>query len=245
MNKLYSAILLTVRYKSVMPKMRVVKCAPVIKCSEEISNKKAAEYLSNGQVIAIPTDTIYGLACSANCPDAIKRLYSIKGRDASKPVAICVSAIKDLRIWGESSHLSDDLLNKLLPGPLTVVLEKTNNLNNPYLNPSTTKIGIRIPDHQFVNSITEIFQMPMALTSANFSNEPSTLSVKEFEHLYSLLGAVFDGGVLCKGLDENRAGSTVVDLSIVGYYKIIRKGISHDNIVKILEAHGLCSVKDT
>ncbi|XP_047999336.1 yrdC domain-containing protein, mitochondrial [Leguminivora glycinivorella] len=235
---IFSSLLIS---RSASLKMKIERMAPVIPISLETSSSKAAEYLATGQVIAVPTDTIYGLACSANCPEAIKKLYSIKGRDSAKPVAICVTYIDNVRKWGNAGHLSDDLLNSLLPGPVTVVLEKTKELNNPYLNPKTTKIGIRIPDHSFINKVTENFDMPIALTSANFSNEPSTLSVKEFEHLYCHLGAVFDGGMLSQGLDQNRTGSTVVDLSKIGCYSIIRRGISYEHVVKVLEENGLTS----
>lgn len=218
------------------------KMTPVISTCEESAPAKAADFLTKGQVIAVPTDTIYGLACSANCPGAIKKLYAIKGRDSLKPVAVCVTCISDIRKWGEAGHISDDLLHSLLPGPVTVVLEKTKFLNNPFLNPSTTKIGIRIPQHKFVNDLTKIFDMPVALTSANFSNEPSTLSIKEFEHLFGQLGAVFDGGILSQGLDENRTGSTVIDLSQAGVYTIIRRGISYDRVVAIVQKHGLKNI---
>lgn len=231
-----------VRYKSASPKMKIEKMAPIFQCSEEASYAKAAEFLRTGQVIAVPTDTIYGLACSANCPEAIKKLYVIKGRDSAKPVAICVTYINDVRKWGEAEHLSDSLLNSLLPGPVTVVLERTKYLDNPMLNPMTTKIGIRIPKHNFMNQVTKVFDMPVALTSANFSNEPSTLSIKEFHHLFGHLGAVFDGGVLSNGLEENRTGSTVIDLSKRGHYKVIRKGISYKEIVQILNSHGLVGI---
>ncbi|CAH2229111.1 jg2555 [Pararge aegeria aegeria] len=218
--------------------------ASVIPCDQVKSCVKAADLLSTGHVIAVPTDTVYGLACSANCPESIKKLYSIKGRDSAKPVAICVTYIKDIRKWGEAAHLSDKLLYSLLPGPVTLVLEKTKYLDNPFLNPHTTKIGIRIPNHRFINDVTKMFNKPLALTSANFSNEPSTLCVKEFEHLYGYLGAVFDGGVLSQGLEQNRTGSTVIDLSVEGTYKIIRKGISYEKIVEIVQRHGLiCIVK--
>ncbi|XP_075983785.1 threonyl-carbamoyl synthesis 1 [Anticarsia gemmatalis] len=230
-----------VRSKSLQTIMKIDKMAPIISCFEDLSCGKAAEFMTKGQVIAVPTDTIYGLACSANCPEAIKKLYAIKGRDSAKPVAICVTYVSDVRKWGEADHLPDDLLNNLLPGPVTVVLEKTKLLDNPFLNPTTTKIGIRIPHHNFVNRVTKIFDKPVALTSANFSNEPSTLSIKEFEHLFGHLGAVFDGGVLSQGLDQNRTGSTVIDLSQAGAYKIIRRGISYDRVVKIVESYGLKS----
>lgn len=240
-KKLYTISKLLVRYKTVPAKMKVDKMAPIIQCYDELAHVKAAEYLGSGRVIAVPTDTIYGLACSANCPTAIQRLYSIKGRDSAKPVAICVTSVQDLRKWGEASHLSDELLHSLLPGPVTLVLERTKHLDNPFLNPVSTKIGIRIPNHNFMNQVTKLFDGPVALTSANFSNEPSTLSIKEFEHLYGHLGAVFDGGLLSQGLEQNRTGSTVVDLALAGQYNIIRRGISYNSIVGILDRHGLKS----
>ncbi|CAH0402911.1 unnamed protein product [Chilo suppressalis] len=225
------------KFRSASVKMKI-EMASVIPCANKTAVSKAAELLASGAVIAVPTDTIYGLACSANCPEAIKKLYNIKGRDSAKPVAICVSHITDVRKWGQADHLTDSLLCSLLPGPVTVVLERTKHLDNPYLNPTTTKIGIRIPNHIFINNVTQLFDMPVALTSANFSNEPSTLSIQEFEHLYGLLGAVFDGGILSQS-EENRTGSTVVDLSEIGQYNIIRKGISYEKIIGILENQGL------
>lgn len=228
-----------VRYKSVMSTMKIDKMASIFPCDDVSSYVKAAEYLEKGEVIAVPTDTIYGLACSAKCPEAIKKLYTIKGRDSIKPVAICVNSILDVRHWGDASHLSDILLNNLLPGPVTVVLEKTKYLDNPYLNPQTTKIGIRIPNNVFINNMTNVFNKPVALTSANFSNEPSTLCIEEFKHLYEHLGAVFDGGTLSRGLNANRIGSTIVDLSVKGEYNIIRKGISYERIVEFLNSYGL------
>lgn len=241
LNKLEVFSRFLVRYKSA-PKMKFDKMVPVIHCSEELSPAKAAEYLTKGLVIAVPTDTIYGLACSANCLEAIKKLYTIKGRDSEKPVAICVSNIWDVRKWGNADHLKDNLLHSLLPGPVTVVLEKTKLLDNPYLNPSTNKIGIRIPKHNFINAVTRALDLPVALTSANFSNEPSTLSVNEFEHLFVHLGAVFDGGLLNQGMDQSRTGSTVIDLSVEGYYKVIRAGISYEKVIGIVESYNLKNI---
>ncbi|XP_068623648.1 threonylcarbamoyl-AMP synthase [Battus philenor] len=242
LKNLGNVIRYLVRYKTVSTKMKKDKMAEVIKCTDKEAFVKAAQYLEDGEVIAVPTDTVYGLACSAHCPEAIKKLYAIKGRDSAKPVAICVTYIDDIRKWGEAEHLSDDLLHALLPGPVTVVLEETKHFSNPYLNPTTSKIGIRIPDYLFINKLTKIFNQPIALTSANFSSEPSTLSVKEFEHLYCHLGAVFDGGVLSEGLDQNRTGSTIVDLSNIGSYRIIRKGVSYEKIITILKSHDLNSI---
>jgi tRNA threonylcarbamoyl adenosine modification protein (Sua5/YciO/YrdC/YwlC family) len=196
--------------------------------------KKATELLRNGKVIALPTDTVYGLACNANCPDAIQKLYEIKGREETKPVAICVADYADLRQWGQADHLPDELLKLLLPGPVTIVVYKSKNLDNPYLNPGVEKIGIRIPDFDFIRNVSREFKYPIALTSANKSSERSTLNVEEFQKLWPNLGAVFDGGQL--GLtDAQRAASTVIDLSRENVYKIIREGIAVRDTVEILE----------
>ncbi|KAG5680857.1 hypothetical protein PVAND_010338 [Polypedilum vanderplanki] len=208
----------------------------IIKTCDTQSIKIASNLLKNGNVIGIPTDTIYGLACSANDSEAIKNLYDIKGRNEEKPVAICVSDFNDLKHWGQASHLKDELLRQLLPGPVTIVLNKSIHLNNPYLNPGTEKIGIRIPDFNFIRDVCREFSMPVALTSANKSSEKSSLSIEEFQALWCKLGAVFDGGRLSDA-EENRKGSTVIDLSVPNEYKVIRQGIAFENTISLVEEY--------
>lgn len=221
-------------------KMKKVE-SKIIKTSDANATRLASSLLKSGQVIAIPTDTIYGLACSANDSEAIKRLYEIKGRNEEKPVAICVSDYNDLRHWGKSEHLPDELLRKLLPGAVTIVLYKSIYLNNPYLNPGTEKIGIRIPDFNFIRNVCREFKQPMALTSANKSSEKSSLNIEEFRKLWPSLGLVFDGGNLSDA-EDHRAGSTVIDLSIPNEYKVIRQGISFETTIELVEQYGFKDV---
>lgn len=203
----------------------------------------ARNCLRSGNVIALPTDTVYGLACDANNEKAIQNLYNIKGRDFHKPVAICVKDLGDLRKYGEAEHLNDSLLEQLLPGPITIVIERSKHLSNPFLNPTTSKIGIRIPDFEFIQQLCASFnEQPMALTSANRSSERSSLSIQEFDILWPLLGAVFDAGQV--GLtEERRSASTVVDLATPGYFKIVREGVALKKTLEILHAHGLKSLE--
>lgn len=213
--------------------------SPNIKNVNQLDQRvcEAAQQLNDGNVIALPTDTVYGLACSANNPDAIQKLYKIKGREETKPVAICVAGLRELRLWGEASHLPNELLQQLLPGAVTIVLYKSAKLDNPYLNPGVPKIGIRIPDHLFIQHVSTAFNYPIALTSANKSSEKSTLEVAEFKDLLPQLGAVFDGGHLgdFDHEQEQRLASTVVDLSQPGVYSIIRKGIALHQTVEVLK----------
>lgn len=213
----------------------------VLSCSDLDAIRIAAARLEAGGVIALPTDTVYGLACSANDPAAIQKLYEIKGRDEEKPVAICVPTIKQLKHWGEAKHLSDNLLECLLPGAVTIVLNKTSHLDNPYLNPGCRKIGIRIPNYNFIQKVSAVFTAPIALTSANKSGQASTLDVKEFEDLWKHLGAVFDGGHLGAPNNEQqqRAASTVIDLSMRGFYSIIREGIAVQQTIDVMKQFGI------
>lgn len=195
--------------------------------------ERAAQFILEGKVIALPTDTVYGLAAAAQNPQAIKQLYKIKGRDQKKPVAICVSSVKAISCWGKVAGLPPGLLDTLLPGPVTVVLERTVDLN-PTLNSDTSKVGIRIPNSEFVLQLCKRLGTPLALTSANASNEQSSLAPEEFQSLWPHLAAVFHRGRIGDSTFL-RAGSTVVDLSVHGKYHILRSGSALANTKRVLE----------
>jgi tRNA threonylcarbamoyl adenosine modification protein (Sua5/YciO/YrdC/YwlC family) len=163
-------------------------------------------------------------------------VYAIKGRDLLKPIAISLAAVRDVYRFGKVT-ISDTLLHQLLPGPVTVVFERTLALN-PRLNPGTSLVGIRVPDSGFVCDVARQCGQPLALTSANISDHPSSVCVQEFADLWPKLDAVFDGGVL--GMSElSKKGSTVVDLSKKGFYTIIRDGSARNMTVSVLQRHGL------
>lgn len=199
----------------------------------------ASDLLLAGEVIALPTDTVYGLACDANNEKAIQKLYNIKGRNFHKPVAICVKDLSAFRHYGQAEHLNDALLERLMPGPITIVIERSTNLSNRFLNPSTSKIGIRIPDFQFIRKLCALCgDQPLALTSANRSAERSSLSIQEFNSLWPELGGVFDAGQI--GLTEEcRSASTVIDLALPGRYKIVRKGVALKQTLEVMNEFGI------
>lgn len=201
------------------------------------SVSSAVKLLHKGEVIAIPTDTVYGLAADSRNCDAIQQLYNIKGRHFNKPVAICVGNVEDIPIWGNISYLPQGLLENLLPGPVTVILKRTN-ATSLKLNPGVDKVGIRVPDCSFVRDIVIRFGFAIALTSANISNSHSTLDINEFKSLWPQLGAVFDGGTLSFS-DSSRAGSTIIDLSEPGLYKIVRDGSALNNTLSVLKKYSL------
>ncbi|XP_016145854.1 threonylcarbamoyl-AMP synthase isoform X2 [Sinocyclocheilus grahami] len=186
--------------------------------------------LKAGQVVAVPTDTIYGLACVAQNSAAVRRVYDIKGRNGDKPLAICVGEIQDIYRFCKVS-VKEELLRDLLPGPVTLVLERSSTLNGD-LNPFTKLIGVRVPDHPFMRRLCQMCGEPLALTSANVSAQTSSVAANEFEDLWPSLAVVVDGGPIG---DKSRLGSTVVDLSVCSRYRIIRPGCALSATVQVLE----------
>uniref|UniRef100_A0A8D2Q1S2 Threonylcarbamoyl-AMP synthase n=2 Tax=Varanus komodoensis TaxID=61221 RepID=A0A8D2Q1S2_VARKO len=201
----------------------------------------AAAALRAGGLVAVPTDTVYGVACLAQDSRALAALYRLKGRPESKPLAVCLPDLDHIYRYCKVS-VSDTLLQELLPGPVTVVLERSEALNKD-LNPFTPLVGVRIPSHWFTRQLARVCAAPLALTSANVSNEASTLTVMEFQDLWPHLSLVIDGGPVGDShRPDCRLGSTVVDLSKPGKFKVIRPGCALTQTIEILVTkHGLSS----
>ena len=184
---------------------------------------EAVDAVRRGDVIAVPTDTIYGLACCANNKDAIQKIFDAKGRDEKKPVAICVADLDDVEKYARTSHLPKALLETLLPGPVTVLLPR---LEDAQLAAGVTstlgseRVGIRIPDAPFIRAICRQHRGALALTSANRSGSESPLRFGETLEVLEHCAAAFDAGVL--GME--RVGSTIIDLTREGEFRVIREG---------------------
>ena len=198
--------------------------------------------LKNGGVIAVPTDTIYGLAALVSSEQAVRRIYEIKGRSFTKPLAMSVGCVDDIFTWSKPTLTKEQLsTGDLLPGPVTLMFERQSTLP-AYFNPNVTNVAIRIPDCQFMIELAQRLNEPIALTSANISNEPSTISIDEFKIIWSAVDLVVDGGVLAS---NDRRGSTIVDLSQEGSFHIQRLGIENERIIKYLKEQCHLQEKNT
>ncbi|KAM7263011.1 hypothetical protein ACFE04_000694 [Oxalis oulophora] len=197
---------------------------------------EAIKALKAERVIAVPTDTLYGFACDACSSEAVNRIYEIKGRKDTSPLAICVGDVAEIKRYAVTDHLPQGLLDSLLPGPVTVILNRgQSSILEKSLNPGLESVGIRVPDNDFIRIIARGLGSALALTSANLSGKPSSVCIKDFETLWEHCTHVYDGGVLPAG----RAGSTIVDLTRVGIYKILRPGSAREETVAILKNHSL------
>lgn len=204
----------------------------------------AANILLKGGVIALPTDTIYGIAAKVDNLKALERIFKIKERDLAKPLAVCLASIEEVEDIAETKSLHPLTLPSLLPGPVTLLLKRTANLN-PGLNPGIETVGIRIPDNSFTLAVCRLTG-PLALTSANRSGDSNPLQVSEFEELWPELDCIYDCGLShnhmdMESMDESRrqkAGSTVIDLSKDKKYSIIREGLGLNRVVNTLNRLG-------
>ncbi|OON14254.1 Sua5/YciO/YrdC/YwlC family protein [Opisthorchis viverrini] len=148
------------------------------------------QLLRSGAVVAVPTDTIYGVSCSVHCEQAIKRIHQLKGRPMNKPMAICLDEVDSIPYWCDTTGLPQGLLNSLLPGPVTLLLPKHScDPLNAHLNPDAHLVGVRVTDHGFVRDLcatmgrleTNGFRSvghPLVLTSANLSGNASALRIE-------------------------------------------------------------------
>lgn len=198
---------------------------------------QAAADLTAGNIVAVPTDTIYGVACLVQIPSAVDKLYALKGRHPEKPISICLPDPADLPTWADTSPVAGTtLLTDLLPGPVTLCFDRAIGLN-PAFNPDARLVGVRVPDAPFVREVCRrVGATPVALTSANVSQAQSCLEVPEFlGALGHGLARVFDGG----RLGSDRQGSTIVDLSQRGHYRVMRNGSALKETLAILHRHRL------
>ncbi len=138
--------------------------------------KAACEALSAGEVVLVPTDTVYGLACKASDEAAVHRLFELKQRQRSKPFALLVpdAAYAWRERLASPAPSIQQLANALFPGPVTLLVD-SGDLSKVAPSLRTPKLGLRVPDYDFVLALAERCG-PLALTSANLSGrgEPSS-----------------------------------------------------------------------
>ncbi len=197
--------------------------------SDPAAHKTVLEIIRRGGVVAVPTDTVYGIACALDNPQAINQLYAIKERDKLKAIPVLVGDLQQLdRIASDFNSQAQTLAKRYWPGALTLVVEK-----NPKLPQELTiypTVGIRMPAYDWLLDLMRA-SGPLATTSANLSGAASPASAQEvLTQLDGRIELIVDGGICAGGIP-----STVVDCSQQPL-KILREGsISSEAIRKLLE----------
>lgn len=171
----------------------------------ESSIQKALELLRNGDCVAFPTDTVYGLGADPFNISPIIKLFEVKGRDSNKAIAVLVGDMGQIeQITDSFTPLARKLVEAFWPGGLTVIVPKRKDI--PDLLSSNGTIGIRMPNHPIALRLLNEFG-PLATTSANISGKTNPLNAVDVHiQLNSRVPLILDGGNCFGGIP-----STVVD----------------------------------
>lgn len=181
---------------------------------------EAVAYLKNGQVVAFPTETVYGLGADATNEEAVKKIFEAKGRPNDNPLIIHISNIDQLGHYVQDvPEVAEKVISHFWPGPCTLVLKKQGPLA-PSVTGGLDTVGVRMPDHAVALELIEQAGVPLAAPSANSSGKPSPTTAQHVKRdLDTKIRAIVDGGPTGVGLE-----STVLDLTDPFRPTILRPG---------------------
>ncbi|NCB52639.1 MAG: threonylcarbamoyl-AMP synthase [Clostridia bacterium] len=179
----------------------------------------AAEIISSGGLVAVPTETVYGLAGNGLCHDAVAQIYEVKGRPEVKPLSLMVPDAGAMeRYCLDVPEQAKFLAKKYWPGPLTIVLKSKPEIPE-IVRAGGDTVGLRCPDHPLTLRLLRACGLPLAAPSANPSGAPSPKTAKDvLSYFDGKIDAVIDGGECGLGRE-----STIIDLSAAPY-RILRQG---------------------
>jgi L-threonylcarbamoyladenylate synthase len=193
--------------------------------------KKAIEYLQKGELVAIPTETVYGLAADAKNEDAIKKIFIAKERPTNHPLIVHIDSIENIKNWAEDIPEKAYILGKhFWPGPLTLLLKKKKNISS-LITGGLDTIAIRIPNHDTLRKIIAELNTALVAPSANPHTKLSaTTGQQVFDNMNGKIAAVLDGGACEVGIE-----STILSL-VAETPKILRQGpITQTMIENVLQ----------
>jgi protein-tyrosine phosphatase len=199
---------------------------------------RAVAALADGKIIAIPTETVYGLAASALCGDAVQRLIDLKGRDFSKPFALAIKSADDaLDYVPDMPVVARRLARRCWPGPVTLVMDNKHpdsvinrlpeNVQKAVAPDGT--VGLRVPAHEIALGILRLTAGPLLLTSANKSGEPDATDAVELVNCFAdKVDLIIDAGPSRYG--QSSSVIQIKDSKI----QILRPGVVQESILEQL-----------
>ena len=181
---------------------------------------KAAELIKSGEIVGIPTETVYGLGADASNEEAVAKVFQAKGRPADNPLIVHLADFSQTVDYTKSiPELAYKLAERFCPGPLTMVLPKNDRI--PMITSGgLDTVGIRVPSHPVMHRIIELSGCPIAAPSANTSGYPSPTSASHVKRdMSGKIAAVVDGGSSEFGVE-----STVISIEGENTVRILRPG---------------------
>jgi len=193
--------------------------------------KEAASYIQSGEVVAFPTETVYGLGADATNNAAIKKIFQAKGRPADNPLIVHVAERKQMvALVEEYPTYVDELMKVFSPGPITYVLKSNGTVAN-LVTAGLETVGIRMPSHPAARALLMAANRPVAAPSANLSGKPSPTNATHVkEDMDGKIAAILDGGAANVGVE-----STVIDCT--GEYPVILRhgGVTAAQINEVIQ----------
>lgn len=180
---------------------------------------QAAELLRNNQLVAIPTETVYGLAANALNPDAVVKVFEVKNRPSFDPLIVHVKDVVSFHAFAQSiPEKAIELAEKVCPGPVTFIFRKKNTISDLVTSGHQT-VGLRVPNHPLTLALLRQLPFPLAAPSANpFGYTSPTKAAHVQQQLGQKIPYILDGGACAIGLE-----STIIDFS-TEQSKILRLG---------------------
>jgi L-threonylcarbamoyladenylate synthase len=169
--------------------------------------KEASELLQKDEVVAFPTETVYGLGANAKSDEAVAKIFAAKGRPSDNPLIVHIAKYEQLEdIALEVSETAKRLIEHFWPGPLTLVVKKKPGLSEK-VTAGLDTVAVRMPDHPVALALIQEANLPIAAPSANLSGKPSPTTARHvWEDLHDRIAGILDGGQTGVGLE-----STVLD----------------------------------
>ena len=192
--------------------------------------KEAVKKILEGEIVFIPTDTVYGIVASPYKNKAIKKIFSIKKRSSNNSLVLLCSNYKMAKKYAIFNKTANNLKKKFWPGPLTLILKKKSSLkiSKKWISKNNS-IGIRIPDHNVPKKIINKCNFPIFCTSANISGKKSCRDIKDIvKNFKNKKITIINDGKTKFGLD-----STIIDVT-KNKIKILRNGYINKKKLKNL-----------
>lgn len=164
---------------------------------------KSAELLKSGEVVGIPTETVYGLAANAFDENAVRKIFEAKGRPSDNPLIVHIAKFEDLApLVKEIPEKVKIMAEKFWPAPLTMIMKKSDRISN-VVSGNLDTVAVRMPKSDFARAIIENCGLPLAAPSANLSGSPSPTNAKYvFDDMNGRIPLIIDGGACEIGVES-------------------------------------------
>ncbi|GLB59072.1 L-threonylcarbamoyladenylate synthase [Cytobacillus sp. NCCP-133] len=192
---------------------------------------QAADLLKNNEVVAFPTETVYGLGGNAENDEAVKKIFAAKGRPSDNPLIIHIADKRQLDVFvQEIPEKAKSLMDLFWPGPLTLIFNVKEGILSNYATAGLSTVAVRMPDHPVALSLLKTTGLPIAAPSANRSGRPSpTAADHVWEDLNGRIAGLVDGGPTGVGVE-----STVLDCTDATPVILRPGGITKEQIEAVI-----------